>query len=774
MMRIERANSHHAVNWWSLIGLVLVPVLVALGFLGTTWGRDARLGDIKAAVVNLDQAVTLEGKTVPLGRQLAAAMIERDDANITWVLSDATDSVAGLESGKYAAIVTIPENFSASATSYAGNDAGAVQATIDVRTGENAGIADADIAAEIAALATDTINATLTQAYLDNIYVGFNTVGEQFTTITNGAQQLADGATALSDGVTQASDGTAKLGVGLGRLDTAGRQLDAGGTQLVEASGELTSGAAKLSDGLDQLTSGLTSSTPDWSSLSKLGAGASGVGDGAAGLSAGLDQVQAVLKAYAAGTSTIGTPSVTTPSVPADALTQVQQAFVAQCTPGLTAQFTAGLTQGLTQALTPTLGDAAGAMAAGLASELAGPMASQTCAGTAPAVSGSFEAGFGQGFQAGLGGGFAGGVQAGATVGVRALTTTDPSTGESVVSGSAALADGAGQLASGVDQLATQLPKQTAAQTATLTDALTQLSAGASALSDGIGKYADGVTTFAQGSDAYTTGVHEASTGTSSLVSGMSKLDDGASTLADGASTFASKLADGASEVPSFSTRTRENLASVVARPVDGDAQVAASPLVASTALLTVLALWLGSLITFLVVRPIPSRVLTSSRPSWQLVGAALTPPLAIAGVQAFALAGVAALALHLPAGDWARLLALLLLAGVAFVLVNHALAAWLHGLGRTISVVLATVAAATGLISAVPTVFDWINAVSPIAPALRGIRAIVAGGSGGGGAVAMLLVWVLLGSSASFLAVARKRQLSPKQYRKQVAVAAE
>lgn len=842
MMRIERANSHDAVTWVSLLGLVIVPLVVALGFLATTWGRDARLPDITAAVVNLDQAVTIDGQVVPLGRQLAAAMVERDDANVTWVLSDPGDSAAGLTSGEYAVVVTIPENFSASATSYAG-EGEATQATIDVRTGENVGIADADIASDIASLAVDTINSTLTKAYLDNIYVGFGTIGEQFTTVADGARQLADGSTQLSDGVAQASDGTLQLSDGLRQLAVAGRALDAGGTKLVDSSGQVTSGAdqlasgagelsaglttldaglpaladgvsqlasgsSQLSGGLSELETGLTATSPDWSGLTQLASGAAGVEAGAAGLSGGLAQVESVLQGYASGASTIDTPAVPTPAVPDAALAQVEEEFIAGCVPAMTPQLEAGLTASLTAALTPVVGADAGAMAASMAAEMAGPMASQTCAGVAPGVSSSFESGFGEGFQAGLGGGFAGGVQAGATVGLTALTTEDAASGESLVTGAAALADGASQLSAGVDRLATELPAETAAQTATLVDAVTQLSDGASQLAsgtgqldakvgdltdgvsqlasgssqlatgatqlaDGVGAYVDGVTSFAQGSDRYTTGVSEVAVGASTLAAGMVKLDDGATKLAGGLDTFATKLAEGSSDIPSYTQQERESLAEVVTRPI-GATPEGASSLLPSAALLSVLALWLGALVTFLVLRPIPSRVLTSSRPSWQLVAAALTPALAIAGVQALLLTLFWAVALDLSPGASVRLLGLLLLAGAVFVVGNHALAAWLHGLGRTISVVLATVAAATGMITAVPEVFIWINVASPLAPALRGVRAVVGDGSGAGAAVGVLLVWLLVGLSASALAVVSKRQLSARQYRKKLAVAAD
>ena len=58
MITLERANSSRRIGPWSLLGLILVPLLVAGGFLWATWDSDTRLDRVEAAVVNLDEPVT--------------------------------------------------------------------------------------------------------------------------------------------------------------------------------------------------------------------------------------------------------------------------------------------------------------------------------------------------------------------------------------------------------------------------------------------------------------------------------------------------------------------------------------------------------------------------------------------------------------------------------------------------------------------------------------------------------------------------------------------
>ena len=79
MPSLERASSARRIGPWSVLGLVLVPLLIAAGFLWATWDSTDRLDRVQAAVVNLDEPVELDGQTVPLGRQLAGGLVAGPD-----------------------------------------------------------------------------------------------------------------------------------------------------------------------------------------------------------------------------------------------------------------------------------------------------------------------------------------------------------------------------------------------------------------------------------------------------------------------------------------------------------------------------------------------------------------------------------------------------------------------------------------------------------------------------------------------------------------------
>ena len=802
-MHIERGTATGRITWVTLVGLVLVPLIVTLGFLATTWHRDARLGSVQGAIVNLDQAVTLNGRTVPLGRQLSAAIVGQSGAdNIDWVLSDSGDAQAGLRSGKYAVVVTIPRDFSKAATSTSADDAArATQATVSVQTSDAASVANTTIAQQVAQTATTTFNASMARTYLDNIYVGYNTVGEQFTTVSKAATQLADGAKELASGTQSASDGAAALNDGLRQLDAA-RTGFASAQQLVTAGTRLSSGASSVATGADSLSNGLqtmsrgmpaltqgvsqldsgagrlaegiarfqhevSSGSADFSQLSRLQDGAKQVATGTAGVSTGLSTASTTLQSYADGSSTIPVPALT-----ADQLNQAAQSCTA----------------GLTQALTTQLGDTEAAQAEAVVATVA----PQICQGV---------------FQQGFAAGWDGGVKAGASVGTTALTTKDATTGLSLVQAASAVSDGAGQLSQGVDQLANQLPKQAAAQQKQLADGLAQLkagadqlasgtsqlagntgalasgvtqsadgaaklAAGAGSLSSGVDSYASGVGQLVGGLPKYADGIHQASTGSAALTDGLAQLATGSDKLSTGLTRFADQLGKGAEKVPSYSPSARTKLATVAAQPVAQASTLPSVPLVSTTLLLSIVALWLGALATFLVVRPVPSRVLTSSRSSLALVWATVAPGTAVAVVQALVLGALDGLVLNLTPTTGLALTAMLVLTGLAFVAVNHALAAWLGGLGRLLSLVVVTLAAAAGLISAVPSWFATVTSFTPLSPALEGVRAVDAGVTNVSGSVAWLLLWLVVAAVASILSVVRHRQLSASGYRRQLAVA--
>ncbi|MFT3859966.1 YhgE/Pip domain-containing protein [Micropruina sp.] len=687
-------------SWRTLLALVMIPVLVAGGFLWGTWNAGDRLQQVQAAVVNLDEGVTLNDQFVPLGRQLSADLVDTSkEQNFTWVLADEAHAWPGLASGRYAAVVVIPSNFSRAATSYGNDDpTTAEQATIEVHTSPVAGVADTWLGNVLATAASRSLNATLTKAYLDRIYLGFNDTGKQFQTVAEASGKLADGTDELSDGIRSAADGA-------GQLSTGARQLADGLGTVASKTSSLPKQTKKLSEGVSQYVAGankLAQTTID--SLPgqvKLAAGLQQLSTGTSGVSSGLTTYQSALSSNAE-------------------------------------QAAAGAKQ-IAKLLADAQNDPATSGPAAIAA------IKQACGVDTDAehlaVAG-----------AGCVGSLKGAAQA-LTQAAQGLDTKDGESGESLISAAAAVASG---MSSVSDQLQDAVP-----DVSTTTKQLKQLIAGGTQLASGTKQLAGGMPALTAGIGKLADGSDQLADGVSALNTGLGKAANGSGQLADGSRKLADGLAKGADQVPSFSKADRENLATVVAAPVstDGIAGVV-TPTVSWVSLLIALALWLGALATFAVIRPLDSRLALSTAPTATLIGRALLPGVIVAAAQAIVLTGIAAAVLGLALPKATALAGFLVLAGVAFVLVNHALAAWFGNAGRLVSIAFAVLTTVSAVTSAVPGVFDTLRPVSPVSPALDGLRAIITDATGAAPAVFTLLGWAVVALGVSTAAVLRRRSV--------------
>lgn len=652
-MNVERLNSRPA-RWYTLAGLVLVPLLVAGGFLFAGVNAGDRLHTVKAAVVNLDEPVTIDGQYTPLGRQLTANLVDSQRTeNLTWVLDSEENARAGIATGSYAAMVVIPENFSAAATSFSKDADEAEQATIEVTTSPVAGVADATLGRLVASEAAAMLNSTLTESYLDQIYIGFNDLGKQFVTLADGSDQLADGAAQLADGVGQAADGAGKLGTGSRQLADGLGTMKTQTATLPKDIRKLANGVADYVDGVDQLVT--QSAQGQQAIIANLGQMADQFGN----LGANAQLVQGATAAAEQAASA----QVPCPTFSADAATQA-----AMC----------------------------------------------------------------QAFE----GGRSAGASVGAAVGVGAA-------------GQAA-AQGVTQFQQGLEAAASD--PDTAAQLAQLTKGGARLAKGTGDLADQMPKLVSGIAQSADGADQLATGVEQLGAGLVDAHAGSTQLADGLREMADG-------IADGKDKLPHYSASDRENLATVVASPIDtGALSGLADPNVGWISLVLVLALWLGALATYAMVKAVGAGLLNSAEPTALLIGRALLPGLVVVGAQAVLVAALARFGLDMSPQEWLAVTGVLLLAGATFVVVNHALVAWLGGLGRLLSVLFAVLTTASALTAAAPAVFAALRPFSPLTPALDAVRAILTGSAGVSISTLTLVGWLLIALTASAVAIARRR----------------
>lgn len=794
-MRLERANSKRPVTWLSLFGLVLIPIIVAAGFILATYNSTDRLDTIEAAIVNNDDGAEVDGETVPIGRQLTSGLVGEEDKNIHWVITDEDDAEKGMSDGTYAATLTIPEGFSRAVTSV--SDAkSATQTQLDVDVSGVAPAADTQIAQSVAGVARTTFNTQMTETYLDNIYVGFNDMGDQMKDLGDAAGELDDGGEDLAKGTKKSASGAGELSDGMEKLDSSGSELNKGAGDLSKGAGELSKGTAelsgglqdmkkstadlpdstqKLADGAGELSGGVDEYTKSIDQIIKgfagsgdsgsgeggiddlvkggkdLDKGAKGVSEGAEGLSSGLGQYRDGLQEGADQADQLaksGTVTGLDSLVSAGMMTQEEadQARAQMCPVGTPDEVCAGIEKAYAQGLLNGTSGGLNSAVDGLEQKQDGESllggANKLADGAGELSDGMSK--FVKGLEDGLGE---------LTKGMEDISKNAPK----LLEASKGLRDGASGVAEGNQKLADGMPE--------LSDGIAKVADGSSELDDGAGQLSDGLGEFSTGLDKYTTGVSTAATGTSDLASGLGTLSEGTDKYSQGVGKFADGVKKGADEVPSYSAPERDKLSTVASQNIKAPSSSEAGDVLqgSTLALLIMLALWVGGLVTYTVLKPIPASTLLSTKSSVAVWLRGLVPGVIVGLLQALVLSILAVSVLDIGAVQGFDIAVLTFVSALVFMVLNFALVAWFGGVGRFLSVIAVVLAVAGRTIGAVPGFFDFIAPILPLTPAMNGFAAITAGTTGVGAAYGGLLAWAIIGVVMSLLAIVRARTTKPE-----------
>ena len=311
---IERARTRKPITWLTILGVLLLPAAVGGILVAALQNPTERLESMTAAIVNLDEPVTIDGQVTPLGRQLSAGLVDGSDdldSNLTWVISNEDDARDGLADGSYQAVVTIPEDFSRAATSAgtaiadgggsASNDA--EKATITVTTPPDGLVADDLITSQIASAATSTMGTMLSEATMSNVLVGYTTLGDQIGEAADGALQLADGARDAATGAAAIPDGAAQLATGAGGLASGASDLATGLDTIAATTRQIAGGATELGNGLLSGATTLDENAPGTTALVGAIQSATGSAGAAAGQTTGLAQTLGAMAASCESTT---------------------------------------------------------------------------------------------------------------------------------------------------------------------------------------------------------------------------------------------------------------------------------------------------------------------------------------------------------------------------------------------------------------------------------------------------------------------------------------
>lgn len=763
----------------ALILATLLPVASIALMLWSYHDRADAATNVKAAVVNLDEMATIgegeDAQPFPGGRLLTAGLTTNEDV-LTWDIVSQSTARDGLESGDYAAIITIPKEFSASVVGVLNNSP--TQAPITVETNEANSQLVSFLSRYIAQTAAATTGYEITEMFINSTLTQVQPLAGGLTDAADGANQLAQGTNELSDGLGQISGGAGVLADGVTEAGTGASQLADGARQLNTGIGQFAQGVSSAQSGAGQLTTG----------ASQLAGGVSELATGTRELAGGASELATGAEELAGGLSTL--------SKEASALPQ----GVRQLNSGAE-QLADGLTQASqgAQALRPAVAGLAGGseeLAQG-AQAITGLTQSVQLACSDPSTADECAAALGtlttvvSGFSQGA---------TGFSQGADQLVT---GLGD-LPDGLSALAAGANDLAEGTSELAAQAPQLTqgitqlsngatelaggtqelASGTSQLADGAAQLNGGAGALSQGLGELTGGLSSAAAGASQLQQGSSQLATGTSELATGITgagdgarelaegleQLDDGSTQLAGGADELADGLGDASQQVDALND-IPDTIGSVLAKPIISD-HVETNPLGSAISGLAgpiaAVFMWVGAFALSLIHRISPRTYLGTTVPVGQRLASGLVIPGVVTLIQTAALLAVL-VSFGVKIANWPLTIVVLLVGTLTFMVITEVFVLlWGKSTGWLVSLLFFAVQAASvgGLlpIDTAPHTFQVLNALVPLPLAADALNASIAGATSAHAGIALLglVMWLLIAGAAAWWAAAREERWRP------------
>lgn len=731
----------------ALVVLLFIPLIYGALYLWAFWAPTDEMKNLPVALVNDDRGTTLsDGTVLHAGDDVAEKLI--DGADLKWVPVSAEQAREGVAEGTYYFSVSIPEDFSEAAGSVSGD--APEQAKIDVTYNDSNNFLASTLGKSAMTMVRDAVAEQISASTAETMLVGVNTLADGIRDAADGSGRLSEGAETLDEGAGQLvvglgtlADGSALLSEGAGTLSGGVQTLSSGAGQLADGTRTLAGGAGTVAEGTRTLAGGLGQAAEGSAALSEgatsLASGARELAQGTGTLNAGLQQLLSQVGALGSGSAQL-----------ASGTGDLSEAFSERLVPGAGSLATASSDLAAFARANPT------ATAAQLQEKL-----DQLSAGA-------------QALQGGVGAAQAG-VQK-LDAGVRELGSSAP-----------ALVDGVQRLAQGAEAVDGGAQRLTAGADAleggagTLSGKLAEAAPGARALAAGAQDLSSGAGTLAQKTGELSQGAQrleggaatlaektgELAAGAGTAANGARDLSDGTRQLAEGSEELSSKLGEGAEEAPSYSDSEIATMTDVVASPVglaEANDNEARSFGEGFAPFFLALATFVGALITWLILRALPTRALASRTSGLRAALTGFLPAAAIGLGQVIIMMLVLVYGIGLEPVYWLGTAAFVYLTTLAFLALQQMfIVLFGSATGRVISLVLLMIqlssSGGTYPVETTPAFFQVMHPFMPATYVVNGLRQLITGGIDERFFIALAYMIGLLVISFGISAIAAGRQ---------------
>lgn len=278
------------------LAIIAIPTIYTTLFLGSMWDPYGKVDHLPVAIVNEDKPVTYNDETLEVGNEMVDSLKDNDSLDFHFVSSK--EAKDGLKNGTYYMVITIPEDFSANASTVLDEHPRKMVLDYETNPGTNY------IASKLSETALNKIRTsvadTVTKTYTETVFDQIVTIGEGMTEASDGAGQLADGAIQLADGNNTITTNLNVLANSSLTFKNGADTLHVGLKQYTDGVAQLNDGSKELKDGLSTLNSG----------ASALASGVSQLSSGSSSLAAGLNQYTSGVSTAQAGADTLDKSSI--------------------------------------------------------------------------------------------------------------------------------------------------------------------------------------------------------------------------------------------------------------------------------------------------------------------------------------------------------------------------------------------------------------------------------------------------------------------------------
>ena len=293
LFRYELRRFRAGLPLLALIFVLLVPAIYGALYLSANWDPYGRMDRLPVAIVNEDQPVEYDGRTLTTGADVTRELVE--DRAFDWHETTRAEAEEGLREGRYYLVLEIPEDLSADLVSPSDDVGSPQQAQITLRRDDSNGFVIGSVTASSQSKIENSVDQAAVEAY-------FKAVFSNIATLRDGMVQAADGAAQLADGAQQARDGATSIDDGLAQATDGSGRLVEGVAQAKEGSAQLADGARSAKDGADRVASGAASAEEG---SARLAEGVAQAKDGSAALADGAGQLNANVPALREGAQSL-------------------------------------------------------------------------------------------------------------------------------------------------------------------------------------------------------------------------------------------------------------------------------------------------------------------------------------------------------------------------------------------------------------------------------------------------------------------------------------